>query len=233
MGDTFATNIRPTEVSFIDNNTMDPVCKECTIENDNETCDLHVEKDNHDCGCGGHEGACECSDGKQEVINMTEETPVKSEAENIVEREFASLRTQLEEATASKTEIESQYNDAMKEIEAFKLAEEERAAKEAEARKVETVEAIISKEILFNTIDEDKKDARVEELTAWDEPRLTGFSEALAAMPVPEETERTFRKGKSNEGEELSPTETERQFAVKMDEKTGRFKLNPEVLRGN
>jgi len=233
MGDTFATNIRPTEVSFIDNNTMDPVCKECTIENDNETCDLHVEKDNHDCGCGGHEGACECSDGKQEVINMTEETPVKSEAENIVEREFASLRTQLEEATASKTEIESQYNDAMKEIEAFKLAEEERAAKEAEARKVETVEAIISKEILFNTIDEDKKDARVEELTAWDEPRLTGFSEALAAMPVPEETERTFGKGKSNEGEELSPTETERQFAVKMDEKTGRFKLNPEVLRGN
>jgi len=233
MGDTFATNIRPTEVSFIDNNTMDPVCKECTIENDNETCDLHAEKDNHDCGCGGHEGACECSDGKQEVINMTEETPVKSEAENIVEREFASLRTQLEEAEASKTEIESQYNDAMKEIEAFKLAEEERAAKEAEARKVETVEAIISKEILFNTIDEDKKDARVEELTAWDEPRLTGFSEALAAMPVPEETERTFGKGKSNEGEELSPTETERQFAVKMDEKTGRFKLNPEVLRGN
>jgi len=233
MGDTFATNIRPTEVSFIDNNTMDPVCKECTIENDNETCDLHAEKDNHDCGCGGHEGACECSDGKQEVINMTEETPVKSEAENIVEREFASLRTQLEEATASKTEIESQYNDAMKEIEAFKLAEEERAAKEAEARKVETVEAIISKEILFNTIDEDKKDARVEELTAWDEPRLTGFSEALAAMPVPEETERTFGKGKSNEGEKLAPTETERQFAVKMDEKTGRFKINPEVLRGN
>jgi hypothetical protein len=233
MGDTFATNIRPTEVSFIDNNTMDPVCKECTIENDNETCDLHAKKDDHDCGCGGHEGACECSDGKQEVINMTEETPVKSEAENIVEREFASLRTQLEEATASKTEIESQYNDAMKEIEAFKLAEEERAAKEAEARKVETVEAIISKEILFNTIDEDKKDARVEELSAWDEPRLTGFSEALAAMPVPEETERTFGKGKSNEGEELSPTETERQFAVKMDEKTGRFKLNPEVLRGN
>ena len=164
---------------------------------------------------------------------MTEETPVKSEAENIVEREFASLRSQLEEVEASKTEIESQYNDALKQIEAFKLGEDERAAKEAEARKVETVEAIISKEVLFGTIEEDKKDARVEELSAWDEPRLTGFSEALAAMPVPEETERTFGKGKSNEGEELSPTETERQFAVKMDEKTGRFKLNPEILRGN
>ena len=231
MGDTFATNIRPTEVSFIDNKTMDPVCKECTIEN--ETCDLQAKDDDHDCGCGGHEGACECSDGKQEVINMTEETPVKSEAENIVEREFASLRSQLEEVEASNAEIKSQYEEALKTIETFKLAEEERAAKEAEARKVETVEAIISKEILFNTIDEDKKDARVEELSAWDEPRLTGFSEALAAMPVPEETERTFGKGKSNEGEELSPTETERQFAGKMDEKTGRFKLNPEVLRGN
>ena len=233
MGDTFATNIRPTEVSFIDNKTMDPVCKECTIENDNETCDLQAKDDDHDCGCGGHEGACECSDGKQEVINMTEETPVKSEAENIVEREFASLRSQLEEVEASNAEIKSQYEEALKTIEEFKAAEEERAAKEAEARKVETVEAIISKEILFGSIEEDKKDARVEELSAWDEPRLTGFSEALAAMPVPEETERTFGKGKSNEGEELSPTETERQFAVKMDEKTGRFKLNPEVLRGN
>ena len=233
MGDTFATNIRPTEVSFIDNKTMDPVCKECTIENDNETCDLQAKDDDYDCGCGGHEGACECSDGKQEVINMTEETPVKSEAENIVEREFASLRSQLEEVEASNAEIKSQYEEALKTIEAFKLAEEERAAKEAEARKVETVEAIISKEIVFGTVSEDKKDARVEELSAWDEPRLTGFSEALAAMPVPEETERTFGKGKSNEGEELSPTETERQFAVKMDEKTGRIKLNPEVLRGN
>ena len=233
MGDTFATNIRPTEVSFIDNKTMDPVCKECTIENDNETCDLQAKDDDHDCGCGGHEGACECSDGKQEVINMTEETPVKSEAENIVEREFASLRSQLEEVEASNAEIKSQYEEALKTIETFKLAEEERAAKEAEARKVETVEAIISKEIVFGTVSEEKKDARVEELSAWDEPRLTGFSEALAAMPVPEETERTFGKGKSNEGEELSPSETERQFAVKMDEKTGRFKLNPEVLRGN
>ena len=213
MGDTFATNIRPTEVSFIDNKTMDPVCKECTIENDNETCDLQAKDDDHDCGCGGHEGACECSDGKQEVINMTEETPVKSEAENIVEREFASLRSQLEEVEASNAEIKSQYEEALKTIETFKLAEEERAAKEAEARKVETVEAIISKEIVFGTVSEEKKDARVEELSAWDEPRLTGFSEALAAMPVPEETER--------------------QFAVKMDEKTGRFKLNPEVLRGN
>ena len=230
MGDTFATNIRPTEVSFIDNNTMDPVCKECTI--DGKECDSHVKEDDHDCGCGGHEKACECSDGKQEVVNMTEETPVKSDAENLVEREFASLRSQLEEMEASKAEIASQYEEALKTIEEFKLAEEERAAKEAEARKAETISAIVSKEVVFGTVEEDKKDARVEELTAWDEPRLTGFSDALAAMPVPEaETERTFGKGKSNEGEAV-PAETERKFAVKMDE-NGRITLNKELLRGN
>jgi len=231
MGDTFATNIRPTEVSFIDNNSMDPVCEECTIET---KCGLHAKDEHHDCGCGGKDGACGCSDGKKEVLNMTEETPVKenSEAENIVEREFASLRTQLEEMTASKTEIATQYEEALKTIESFKVAEEERAAKEAEARKVETVNAIISKELIFGTIEDEKKDARVEELTAWDEPRLTGFSEALAALPVPEDTERTFGKGKSNEGEAV-PADTERKFAVKMDEKTGRIKINPEVLRGN
>jgi hypothetical protein len=32
-----------------------------------------------------------------------------------------------------------------------KLAEEERAAKEAEARKLETIEAIISKQVVFGT----------------------------------------------------------------------------------
>ena len=162
---------------------------------------------------------------------MTEETPVKSEAENLVEREFASLRTQLEEMTATNAEIQNQYEEALKQIEAFKTAEEERAAKEAEARKLETVEAIISRELVFGTIDDEKKDARLEELTAWDEPRLTGFSEALAALPVPEETERTFGKGKSNEGQAV-PEETERQFAVKM-EKDGTIRLNKELLRGN
>jgi len=228
MGDTFATNIRPTEVSFIDNKSMDPVCEECTIET---KCGLHAKDEHHNCGCSG---ACECSDGKQEE-NMTTETPnVKenSEAENIVEREFASLRTQLEEMTVSKAEINSQYEDALKLIEEFKLAEEERLAKEAETRKVEVVEAILSKELIFGTLEEDKKETRHGELTAWDESRLTGFSEALAALPVPEDTERTFGKGKSTEGEAV-PAESERVFAVKMDKKTGRIKIDPEVLRGN
>jgi len=232
MGDTYATNIRPTEVSFIDNEKMDPVCKECTI--DGNECDSQESEDDHDRGCGGHEGSCECEDGKTEVENMSEETKettVKSEAENIVEREFASLRSQLEAAEASKKEIESEFKKAMKELEAFKEAEEERLAKEAEARKLETVEAIISKEILFGSVEEEKKDARVEELSAWDESRLTGFSDALAAMPEPSnDVERSFGKGKSaDEGEVPEPTE--RKFGMKMVD--GKLKINRDYYRGN
>ena len=157
------------------------------------------------------------------------ETTVKSDAENIVEREFASLRSQLEEMSASKKEIESQYDAAMKEIEAFKEAEEKRAAKEAEVRKAETVEAIISREVLFGTVEEGTKDARVEELSAWDESRLTGFSDALAAMPEPaQEVERSFGKGKSADEGEVP--ETERQFGIKMVD--GKIKLNKDYYRG-
>ena len=229
MGDTFATKIRPTEVSFIDNEKMDPVCKECTI--DGKECDSQEPEDDHDCGCGGQEGDCGCKSEKTEVTMSEDnkETTVKSDAENIVEREFASLRSQLEEMSASKKEIESQYDAAMKEIEAFKLAEEERAAKEAEVRKAETVEAIISREVLFGTVEEDKKDARVEELSAWDESRLTGFSDALAAMPEPSnEVERSFGKGKSADEGEVP--ETERQFGMKMVD--GKIKLNKDYYRG-
>ena len=228
MGDTFATKIRPTEVSFIDNETMEPVCKECTIEKE---CGLHAPENDHDCGCGGKEGACKCEDGKTEVT-MTEEvkeTNVKSDAESIVEREFASLRAQLNEVEASKTDIESKYADALKEIEAFKLAEETRITKEEEARKNVAVEAIISREVLFGTLEEDKKDMRVEELTAWDEPRLTGFSEALAAMPEPtQEAERSFGKGKSTDEGEVP--ESERKFGMKLV--NGNIKLDPEYYRG-
>jgi hypothetical protein len=232
MGDAYATKIRPTELSFIDNEKMDPVCKECTIETE---CEIHNDTKEKDCDsccdtCKDGE-SCDNEDIKTEVETMTEETNVKSDAENIVEREFASLRTQLEEMSASKTEIESQYNDALKQIEAFKVAEEERAAKEAEARKVETVEAIISREVLMGTVEEDKKDARVEELSAWDEMKLTGFSEALAAIPAPVETERQFGKGISPDGEASPEPSSERVSSVKIE--NGRFKIDPSKFRGN
>ena len=57
----------------------------------------------------------------------------------------------LEEAEASKKEIENQYKDALKQLEKFQEAEEERTTEEAEARKLAAVDAIISKEILFGT----------------------------------------------------------------------------------
>jgi hypothetical protein len=117
----------------------------------------------------------------------------------------------------------------MKELDSFKAAAEERAAKEAEAKKAETVEAIISREVLFGTIEETKKDARVEELSAWDESRLTGFSDALAAMPEPaQEIERSFGKGKSADEGEVP--ETKREFGMKVVK--GNIKLDPEYYRG-
>ena len=214
-------------IGFIDNETMEPVCKECTIET---KCDSHIPDDDHDCGCGGHEGTCGCDNTEEQTMSEDKvETNVKSDAESIVEREFASLRTQLEEATASKKDIESQYEAAMKQIEAFKSAEEERAAKEAEARKLEAVEAIISREILFGTVEEEKKDARVEELSAWDESRLTGFNDALAAMPEPNmDVERTFGKGKVA-SEDTEPV-VEREFGMTKDN-SGRIRLNADYYK--
>tara|TARA_R110000744_G_scaffold34230_14_gene80025 strand:+ start:5061 stop:6329 length:1269 start_codon:yes stop_codon:yes gene_type:complete len=228
MGSTFATNITPTEVSFIDNEKMDPVCKECTIE---AQCKIHTtdeDKHDHDCGCGGHEDACDC-EGKTNEVNMTEEVKEKkSDAENIVEREFASLRTQLEEAQAANVEIKSAYEEALKSIETFKEVEEARLAAEAEERKAKTIEAVISKELLLGTSTEESKASRLEELTAWDEMKLTGFSEALAVMPVQElETERSFGKGKATAKDaEVEPSE--RKFGIKVD-KRGTFRLNPAV----
>jgi hypothetical protein len=234
MGDTFATNIRPTEVSFIDNKSMDPVCKECTIETKCGTHTEHENSDDHSCGCDGEHTECKCDDGITEVSTMKEETNVKSDAENIVEREFASLRTKLDEALASNLEIESQYKEALKTIDAFKVVEEERAQAEALARRESAVDAIISKELIFGSLSEESKGTRVEELSAWDEMKLTGFSEALAGMPEPvvEEAGRTFGKGKASENSPVPTEATERKFGVSMS-KDGKITLNREVLEGD
>ena len=228
MGDTFATNIRPTEVSFIDNEKMDPVCKECTIDNKDE-CDSPDSKEAHDSCCGTEKENCECTGGT-EVETMTEETNVKSDAEEIVEREFASLKTQLEEAQATIKEQQDAYKAAEKMIAEFKEAEEKRAEEEALARKTDLVKSVISREVLLGTLSEDKSESRVEEISTWDENKLTGFSEALALMPEPEQVERSFGKGKANEGEAV-PETTERKFGVKMV--NGKITLDREVLRGD
>lgn len=231
MGSTFATNITPTEVSFIDNEKMDPVCKECTIEDGKECGHSEPEDEEHKECCDSCKEGNECCGADmttKEVDNMADEVKeVKSEAENIVEREFASLRTQLEESEAAKAEVSTAYEAALKEIKAFKAAEEERTAKESEERKAKTIEAVISKELLLGSVSEEAKESRIEELTAWDEMKLTGFSEALAVMPMPTETERSFGKGKAS-SEEAKPTE--RKFGIKVDN-GGTFRLNPEVYK--
>ena len=46
MGDAYATNIRPVEVSFIENDVSTPVCSECTI---GEKCESHDEEKEEPC----------------------------------------------------------------------------------------------------------------------------------------------------------------------------------------
>ena len=129
MGEPFASTIRPVELSFIDNEIATPVCDECTI--DGETCNEEPEDVQ--------------SDGElNEVKTMTDKkVEVKSEADGIVEREFASLKTQLDEVTESHTELQTKYDEALKSIKDFTKANEEREAAEAMSRKSELVSTII------------------------------------------------------------------------------------------
>ena len=215
LGEPFATNIRPVEVSFIDNETRTPVCEACTIEGECES-NEHREfgEEESDCGgaCGGHEEdscACETHGNNSEVETMAEEVKTEvSEAETITEREFASMKSKLEEMTTSFEELNTKHEEALASIKKFEEAEAERAEEEAKARKSALVNTIIEKEALLGKIEDEKKDARVEELSAWDDVKLEGFSIAMESMPVPEEAERTFGKGKAHDVEE-NPVEAE------------------------
>ena len=104
-------------------------------------------------------------------------------------------------------------------IESFEEAEELRKADAAKARVSGFVDAIINKEALLGKVDDENKEERMKELNAWDEIKLEGFSMAIESLPVPEETERTFGKGKSVEAEakpeEVEAPETSRMFAMK------------------
>jgi len=223
LGEPFAMDIRPIEVSFIDNETRTPVCDACTIEKE---CDEHREfgdESKHDsCGCGGHDKescACDTHGRNSEVENMAEEknTEIVSEAAVITEREFASMKQQLEEMNASYAELESKHNETLSLVSKFQEEEEARAAAEAEARINTFVESIITKESALGKIEDDGKDARAEELKAWDAIKLEGFSIAMDGVPIPEAVEeRTFGKGKSHDAEEtpVEAEETPRMFAM-------------------
>ena len=230
MGEPFATDIRPAELSFIDNEIATPVCESCTIDGP----------------CGGHEGneeepCCDsCTDGKKcecedsnEDLNMTEETVNKSEAESIVEREFASVKNELAEMKTSFEEVNSKYTEAIETIANFEKEAEERATAEARARKGAFISKIVSKELILNSLTDETKDAREKELSAWEETKLDGFASALDSVPEPEDSERTFGKGKAHDGEE-KPIEAEKEVTrlFAMGE-NGKIALNKEALRGN
>ena len=225
MGEPFATDIRPIEVSFIDNETRTPVCDACTIE-EGKKCDDHREfgeESESSCGCGSHgEDACACETHgtHSEEITMAEETVENKDVsgeESIVEREFAAMRDQLAEMKTSYDELNAKHEEALAMITSFEEEKTKLAEAEAEARKSNFVNTIIEKEALLGKVDDDAKEARVSELTSWDEVKLEGFSIAMESMPVPEEAERTFGKGKAHSDEEQpveAEAETPRMFAM-------------------
>ena len=220
LGEPFATDIRPIEVSFIDNETRTPVCEACTI--DGECNDEHREfgEKDSDCGgsCGSHEDescACDSHGNNSEVENMAEEEKTVSEAETITEREFASMKTQLEEMTSSFEELNTKHEEALALVKKYEDAEAKRAEEELKAKKTSLVNSIIDKEALLGKLEEDNKDARVEELSSWDDVKLEGFSIAMEGMTLPEESERTFGKGKSHDSEE-KPVEAEEEDTPRM-----------------
>jgi len=216
MGEPFATDIRPIEVSFIDNETRTPVCDACTI---GKECDGHEEKES--CGCGGdHEEACTCetNGSTSEEITMAEETVKESETSPIVEREFASMKEKVSEMESAHAELSSKYDEALATITKFEEAEEARTAELAKARVSGFVDSIINKETLLGTLNDETLEARKTELSAWDEIKLEGFSIAMEGVTVPEETERTFGKGKAHDTEEkpveAESDDTNRMFAM-------------------
>ena len=215
MGESFATDIRPIEVSFIDNETRTPVCDACTI---GKKCDEHEMKT--DCGCGSdHDKACTCeTDGStSEEITMAEETVKETETNPIVEREFASMKATISDMESAHAELNTKYEDALATITKFEEAEETRNAEFAKARVSSFIDSIINKETLLGKVNDESVEARTTELSAWDEIKLEGFSIAMESMPVPEETERTFGKGKAHDAEEKpieESEETHRMFAM-------------------
>jgi len=215
MGESFATDIRPIEVSFIDNETRTPVCDACTI---GKKCDEHEMKT--DCGCGSdHDEACTCeTDGStSEEITMAEETVKETETNPIVEREFASMKATISDMESAQAELNTKYEDALATITKFEEAEEGRKTEAAKVRVSTFIDSIINKETLLGKVNDESVEARKNELTAWDEIKLEGFSIAMEGMTVPEETERTFGKGKAHDTDEKAieeSEETHRMFAM-------------------
>ena len=220
MGEPFATDIRPIEVSFIDNETRTPVCEACTIENGKE-CDEHREfgedSEKESCGCSSHTDSCTCeTHGTHSEETMAEEIVEKSSGDSqIVEREFAAMKDQLTEMKTSYDELNAKHEEALTIVAKFEEESELRASAESDARRDNFVSTIVAKEALLGNINDESKEARVTELISWDEVKLEGFSIAMESMQVPEEAERTFGKGKAHEDTE-QPVETDSEETPRM-----------------
>ena len=149
---------------------------------------------------------------------MAEETVKESETNPIVEREFASMKEKVSEMESAHAELSSKYDEALATITKFEEAEEARTAELAKARVSGFVDSIINKESLLGTLNDETLAARKTELSAWDEIKLEGFSIAMEGVTVPEETERTFGKGKAHDTEEkpveAESDDTNRMFAM-------------------
>jgi hypothetical protein len=151
---------------------------------------------------------------------MTEEViETKVESNPIVEREFAAMKDKLAEMESVQAELTSAHEEALATIAKFEEAEESRKVDAAKARVSGFVDAIINKEALLGKVDDETKEERMKELNAWDEIKLEGFSMAMDQLTVPEDSERTFGKGKSVDAEakpvEEAAPETSRMFAMK------------------
>ena len=147
---------------------------------------------------------------------MAEEIVEKSSGESvIVEREFAAMKDQLTEMKTSYDELNAKHDEALAIVAKYEKESEERAAAESDARRNTFVSTIVEKEALLGNINDESKEARVTELTSWDEVKLEGFSIAMESMPIPEEAERTFGKGKAHEDTE-QPVETDAEETPRM-----------------
>ena len=212
-GEPFATNIRPIEVSFIDNETRTPVCDACTIERE---CESHETKS----PCCENKGTCTCktNGSNSEEKIMTENTVKESETNPIVEREFASMKDKLSDMMTAHDELNKKHEEALSIIAKFEEVEEARKVAELETRKTSFINSIINKETLLGKVSDETRDDREKELSAWDDIKLEGFSIAMDGVAVPEEVERTFGKGKARDAEdtpvEENTDETHRIFAM-------------------
>ena len=164
LGEPFATDIRPVEVSFIDNETRTPVCDACTIETKCE------KNEDESCSCGGDDKqTCTCEHGSTSEVTMTEEVVETKESNPIVEREFAAMKDKIAEMESVHAELTSTHEEALATIAKFEEAEEARKVELAKARVSGFVDAIINKEALLGKVDDENKEERMKELNAWDE----------------------------------------------------------------